>query len=106
MSFRNQSSLALALWLGLPECITLRRGRTWQWYGRAGNLEAARRLHFQLLPLFKAMFIETNPIPVKTTLRLMGLLNGAPRMPLCELTAANEAKLKAVLQEYGLRLAE
>jgi 4-hydroxy-tetrahydrodipicolinate synthase len=67
-----------------------------------GDLAAARRLHFQLLPIFKAMFIETNPIPVKTSLKMMGMLNGELRLPLCPMTEENEKKLKAVLKEVGL----
>jgi 4-hydroxy-tetrahydrodipicolinate synthase len=76
--------------------------RAWQ----EGRPEEARKLHYKLMPLFKAFFIETNPMPVKTTLRMMGLLNGVCRMPLCEMTPGGEAKLKAVLLEYGLDLKE
>lgn len=68
----------------------------------AGNVMKARELHYKMLPLVKAMFIETNPIPVKTALKLMGLGNGVLREPLCGLKPENEKKLAAVLAEYGL----
>ena len=67
-----------------------------------GNVETARKIHFKILNLCKAMFIETNPIPVKTALKLMGKLNGELRMPLCEMQKDNEAKLKKVLEGYKL----
>jgi 4-hydroxy-tetrahydrodipicolinate synthase len=47
-----------------------------------GNFEEARKLHFRLLPLMRANFVETNPVPVKTAARLLGLCNGALRAPL------------------------
>ena len=67
-----------------------------------GDLEKAKKLHYKTLPLCKAMFIETNPIPVKTSMKLMGRLNGEMRLPLCEMMKDNEAKLKKALKEYGL----
>ncbi|MBN1256581.1 MAG: 4-hydroxy-tetrahydrodipicolinate synthase [Planctomycetes bacterium] len=69
-----------------------------------GNLAEAQRLHYQVLPLCKAMFIETNPITVKTAMKLMGLYSGVLRMPLCEMTPAGEAALREVLVAYGLPL--
>ena len=49
-----------------------------------GNLDDARRLHFEMLPVFKALFIETNPLPVKAAMGIMGLLDPAEwRLPLC-----------------------
>ncbi len=68
-----------------------------------GNPDESRRLFDGLLPLCKAMFIETNPIPCKTAAGLMGLIPDASmRLPLCEMAPANLDKLKAVLTEQGL----
>ncbi|MCD6093726.1 MAG: 4-hydroxy-tetrahydrodipicolinate synthase [Candidatus Omnitrophica bacterium] len=67
-----------------------------------GNIQKAKDLHYRLFPLCKAMFIETNPIPVKTAMKLLGRLNGELRLPLCEMQAESEEKLKKVLEEYGL----
>ena len=64
--------------------------------------EGAKKIHFEILDLCKAMFIETNPIPVKTSLKLMGMLNGEMRLPLCEMQKENEEKLKKVLKQYKL----
>lgn len=66
-----------------------------------GNIKEAQRLHYKLLPLVKAMFIETNPIPVKTAMGLMGLCNPGLRLPLCSMSDENLARLKNVLQAYG-----
>ncbi len=67
-----------------------------------GNIKRAREIHYKLLPLIKAMFIETNPIPVKTALGLMGLCEPELRLPMCPMSAENEEKLKKALREYGL----
>ena len=67
-----------------------------------GNLKEAKRLHYQMLSLVKAMFIETNPIPVKTAMGLMGLCEPLLRLPMCEMEPGNLAKLKTALKEYGL----
>lgn len=67
-----------------------------------GDTSEAARLHHKLFPLCKAMFIETNPIPVKTAMRLLGRLNGELRMPLCEMSKENEARLGKALRDYGL----
>jgi 4-hydroxy-tetrahydrodipicolinate synthase len=69
---------------------------------RAGNLEEARRLHLKLLKISNAMFIETNPVPVKTALGLMGKCSAEVRLPLCEMSEANTAKLSSIMKEYGL----
>jgi 4-hydroxy-tetrahydrodipicolinate synthase len=68
----------------------------------AGDLEKARALHFRMSPLIDALFIETNPIPVKAALAMMGKIDGELRLPLCPMTEKNEAVLKKVMQEYGL----
>jgi 4-hydroxy-tetrahydrodipicolinate synthase len=65
-----------------------------------GNLAEAKALYFKLLPLCKAMFFETNPIPVKTSAALMGLIGDEMRLPMCSMSA-NLEKLKKVL-DYGL----
>ncbi len=68
----------------------------------AGDLEEARRLHLKLLRISNAMFIETNPTPVKTALGLMGKCDDEVRLPLAPMSEANTAKLAAVMREYGL----
>jgi 4-hydroxy-tetrahydrodipicolinate synthase len=68
----------------------------------AGNLEEARRLHLYLLRISNAMFIETNPVPVKTGVALMGRCRDEVRLPLAPLAEANRARLTAVMEEYGL----
>jgi 4-hydroxy-tetrahydrodipicolinate synthase len=64
--------------------------------------EECRRLFYNLLPLCQAMFYETNPIPVKTSLALMGKIEGEMRLPLCAMATANLEKLKNALEAYGL----
>ncbi len=68
----------------------------------AGDLKKARDLHYKLFPLCHAMFIETNPIPVKTALGLMGKINPELRLPLCSMSEANLNKLKQIMKDYGL----
>ncbi len=68
----------------------------------AGNLEEAKKLHLQLLKISNAMFIESNPIPVKTALGLMGKCSDEVRLPLCPMAEANKAKLAAIMKEYSL----
>ncbi len=67
-----------------------------------GNIELAAGIQRKLLPLCGAMFIETNPIPVKTALGLMGRIQDGVRLPLCNMSEANLAKLKAVMTDFGL----
>lgn len=67
-----------------------------------GDVEKARRLHYKMLPLVKAMFIETNPIPVKTAMGMMGMIEPTLRLPMCEMSEENKEKLKAALKDYGL----
>jgi 4-hydroxy-tetrahydrodipicolinate synthase len=69
---------------------------------KAGNMEEARRMHLKLLKISNAMFIETNPVPVKTALGLMGKCSAEVRLPLCEMSEANTAKLSSIMKEYGL----
>ncbi len=68
----------------------------------AGDLATARSLHFKMWPLMEAMFYETNPVPAKTALKMMGKITGEVRLPLCPMSAANEEKLRQVLVNYGL----
>jgi 4-hydroxy-tetrahydrodipicolinate synthase len=68
----------------------------------AGDFAQARKIHFELLPLAKAAFVETNPIPVKQAATWMGLPAGPARLPLGRLTAASEAVLKKALVDLGL----
>ncbi len=68
----------------------------------AGDHKRACELHHKLLPLCDAMFYETNPIPVKTSLAMMGKINPELRLPLCEMSSANRDRLAAVLKDFGL----
>jgi 4-hydroxy-tetrahydrodipicolinate synthase len=67
-----------------------------------GNIEKARNLHFKMYPVFKGMFIETNPICVKTAMKMMNMLNGQLRMPLSSMEKENEEELKKILIDAGL----
>jgi len=67
-----------------------------------GNIKKAQSLHYKLLPLIKACFMETNPIPVKTAMGLLGICDAGLRLPMCEMSADNLAKLKKALKDYGL----
>jgi 4-hydroxy-tetrahydrodipicolinate synthase len=67
-----------------------------------GALEKARSLFYKLLPLCRAMFFETNPVPVKTSLGLMGKIRDEFRLPLVPMAPANLERLKTVLKDYGI----
>jgi 4-hydroxy-tetrahydrodipicolinate synthase len=67
-----------------------------------GNMEEARSMHKMLYPFSKAAFIETNPIPVKTALGMMGMIKPELRLPLCEMALENKKKLEAVLRKLGV----
>ena len=69
---------------------------------RAGDVERARALHYRLLPLFDALFTETNPIPVKAALALRGLILEELRLPLTRVSAPNRERLQAAMKELGL----
>lgn len=69
---------------------------------RAGDLARARRVHTRLMPLFRDLFLEVNPIGVKTALAIMGRCTGELRLPLTPLTAKNRAILETTLREQGL----
>ena len=68
----------------------------------SGDIDGARELHYKLLPLNEALFLETNPVPVKRALALMGKIELGFRLPLCEMSKSNLDKLKSVLKNYGL----
>ena len=66
-----------------------------------GNFAKARDVHYQLAPLFKALFIETNPIPIKKACDLLGLAGGPLRLPLTTMAEPNVVKLKETLAAYA-----
>jgi len=69
----------------------------------AGKLEEARDLHYKLLPLCNILFCETNPVPVKAALAMMGKISSDEvRLPLVPLSDTNREKLRGVLKDYGL----
>jgi 4-hydroxy-tetrahydrodipicolinate synthase len=67
-----------------------------------GHIKKSRGLHFQMFDLMRAMFLETNPIPVKTAMGIMGLCSPELRLPLSEMSEGNVHKLKKVMKDYGL----
>jgi 4-hydroxy-tetrahydrodipicolinate synthase len=68
----------------------------------AGDLAGAREAHYRLMPLADAMFIETNPIPAKTALALMGKIAPEFRLPMCPMSETNRERLAGVLRAAGL----
>src|SRR5881296_876734 len=66
----------------------------------SGDLKSAEKLHRKLLPLFKDLFIEPNPVPVKTALGWHGAMSGEVRLPLCEMSEANRARLRKTLEDF------
>lgn len=67
-----------------------------------GDINKSRKMHLKMFPLFEAMFYETNPIPVKTSMNLMGMISDEIRLPLCKMSEENLKKLKTTLKEYKL----
>ena len=67
---------------------------------RGGDAATAQKIHYELLEFNQVMFVETNPIPVKTALAMMGKIKEEFKLPLCEMTDANKAKLSEVLKKY------
>lgn len=67
-----------------------------------GDLAEAQRLHYELLPLFKGLFFETNPMPAKAALSRMGLCNNVLRMPLTPMRPEIFAKLEPILKQVGV----
>jgi 4-hydroxy-tetrahydrodipicolinate synthase len=70
----------------------------------SGNFEEARKIHYELLPLTKAAFIETNPAPIKLAMNWAGLPGGPCRLPMGKLAPASEKVLRAALEELGIKL--
>jgi len=68
----------------------------------AGDWKLARELHLRLFPLCRAVFIETNPIPVKEAMAMMGMIEPEFRLPLCRMGDANRERLRAILTQHGL----
>jgi 4-hydroxy-tetrahydrodipicolinate synthase len=67
-----------------------------------GDWETGRKLQFKLLPLIRAVFIETNPIPIKTALSIMGKCRGDLRLPLTPMSEGNVKKLRQAMADFGL----
>ena len=67
-----------------------------------GDMKKAEELHYKMLGLVKAMFIETNPIPVKTAMSLMKMCDIEMRLPLCEMLPDNKERLVKAMKEYKL----
>jgi 4-hydroxy-tetrahydrodipicolinate synthase len=65
-----------------------------------GDAATAGKMHRRLFPLFKDLFIEPNPVPVKTALGWRGAMSGEVRLPLCEMSEANQARLRKTLEEF------
>lgn len=70
--------------------------------GLAGDFAEARRIHDELFPLFRALFVETNPIPVKAMMEEVGLASGELRLPLAPLSPENRDACRKVLEGLGL----
>lgn len=68
----------------------------------SGNITMATKLHLELFPVFKAMFVTTNPVPVKAALNMTGWQVGEPRLPLVEATDEEKDTIKSVLAEQGI----
>jgi 4-hydroxy-tetrahydrodipicolinate synthase len=79
-------------------------GRMKEFIGTAlkGQWDKARELHYKLLPLFKAIFIETNPIPIKAALAMKGMMQEVYRLPMCPLGAENRKTLAGALRELKI----
>ena len=67
-----------------------------------GNVVSARAIHDKLLPLFSALFVESNPIPVKYVMGLMGYGAGEPRLPLTPLSDDGKRKIDPILRDLGI----
>lgn len=68
----------------------------------SGDLAGARKAHYRLLPLFRALFVDTNPIPVKYALSRLGRMEEAYRLPLCSMEDGLKARVDQVLRDRGL----
>ncbi len=70
--------------------------------GVAGRIEEARSVHYRLLPFFKSLFIETNPIPIKYAMSRSGLCKEIYRLPLCPMDEEKKKKIDAILKDLGV----
>jgi 4-hydroxy-tetrahydrodipicolinate synthase len=68
-----------------------------------GDTKTAVDLHLKMFPLVKSLFIETNPIPIKTAMGILGLCLPELRLPLCPMEDKNRVKLELAMREYGLK---
>jgi dihydrodipicolinate synthase len=68
----------------------------------SGDIKRARQLHYKMVPLIDALFIETNPVPVKAALAMMGKISFDVKLPLYKMSDSNYAKLKSAMKNYGL----
>ena len=68
----------------------------------AGDAKKALAIHQKLYPLFKDLFIETNPVPIKAALAMLGVMDEEYRLPLVQMSAANRATLKAAMKASGI----
>ncbi len=71
-------------------------------YALNNQYDKSRKMHYYLYDIMKAMFLETNPIPIKTAMNMIGLPSGGLRLPLSEMEDKNREKLKEILKKYGL----
>lgn len=71
-------------------------------YALRGDFEKAKDIHYKLLPLFKGIFIETNPIPIKAALAMKGMIKESYRLPMCEMKGENREKLRRVLEDLNI----
>lgn len=69
----------------------------------AGDYSKARESHYRLLPFFKALFYDTNPVPVKYGLSVLGRIREVYRLPMCPMTDANKAAFREVLEQLGIK---
>jgi 4-hydroxy-tetrahydrodipicolinate synthase len=70
----------------------------------AGDMEAARRQHLRLFGLFKAIFVETNPIPIKAAMAMAGMIQNELRLPLTPLSSEHREPLAKLLEPFGLKM--
>ena len=69
----------------------------------AGDMTAARKQHLRLFPLFRAIFVETNPIPIKAALSMAGLIRNELRLPMCPLSSVHRPMLAKLLGQFGVK---
>jgi len=67
-----------------------------------GDIRKARQMHYKMVPLIDALFLETNPVPVKAALAMMGKISYDVRLPLYKMSDGNYGKLKSAMKNYGL----